>query len=140
MSMLNDKNTLIALRNDMNAALAAVAEKYGVKIDVGGARYDAMGLSCSYKLEVEANQTEDGTDATRAKFECYAALFGLLAEDYHNKFDYYGVEYRIVDINLKARKKPLIIENISNGKLYTCDVESYKKMKEIKKILESKAA
>jgi len=140
MSMLNDKNTLIALRNDMNAALASVAEKYGVKIDVGGARYDAMGLSCSYKLEVEANQTEDGTDATRAKFECYAALFGLSAEDYHNKFDYFGVEYRVVDLNLKARKKPLIIESTANGKFYTLDLASYKKMKEVKKLMDTKAA
>ncbi|WP_315922276.1 hypothetical protein [Mesorhizobium sp. SP-1A] len=138
--MLNDKNTLIALRNDMNEALAAVAEKYGVKIDVGGARYDTMGLSCSYKLEVEANQTEDGTEAARAKFECYASLFGLSAEDYHNTFDYYGVEYRLVDLNLKARKKPLIVENMSNGKHYTLDAASYKKMKEIKKIMETKAA
>lgn len=140
MTELNNKDTLKALRDDMNEALAAVAEKYGVKINVGSASYDAMGLSCSYKLEVEATQTEDGTEAARAKFECYAALFGLAAEDYHNTFDYFGIEYRIVDLNLKARKKPLIIENMSNGKHYTIDVNSYKKMKEIKKLMATQAA
>lgn len=138
--MLNDKSALFALRQDINKALASVAETYGVEIQAGEARYTADGFSCSFKLDIELTKTADGEDVGRLRFESDAPLFNIDPADYHATFDLHGEEYRLVGFNLRARKNALLIESTSNNKQYSLDPVTYLKIKGMKKLMETAAA
>lgn len=139
MTVLNDKSVLVALREDINSALAGVAEKYNIDIEAGQVRYQPDGFSCSFKLDIELKRTPDGQDVGKLKFEKEAPHFGLDPSDYHMVFEVHRDEYKLVGFNLRARKNPLIIEKTSDGKQYSLDLETFLTIKQMKKIIEAAA-
>lgn len=113
--MLN-RATLRAISTDAEAALASVAKKHGVQIDVGGIRYNAD--HATMKVEIAAIAS-DGTAKTKeaTDFERYADSYGLKASDLGREFNYLGDTFTLIGAKPRSTKYPLLAKR-SDGKVY----------------------
>jgi hypothetical protein len=117
-----DKVNLNILRADINAALAAVAEKHGIKIGAGSARY--LDTTATFKLECVANGAGTGDDTVSARIDKFAEAFKRHAPMLFNDLTMEATyrigsdNYKIVGYNSRAREYPLLLKNISSGKVY----------------------
>lgn len=122
-----DKALLQTLRVEMNAALKAVAEKHGVVIEVGNASF--METSATFKLGV-AVVNEDDENSTVAEVKAAevwtkaASSYGLKSEWLGETIAISGRAFKIVGLNTRKYKKPVIIKEIATGKNFVTQVES----------------
>ena len=102
-----------ALRIEIDAALALIAEKHGMRIHAGNCSYTPT--SCTYKLEC-AERSEDGIvlDTFAQSFKSYAAEFGLKPEWLGRVFQSGPTRYQIVGLNLR-KSMPLLALNLTTG-------------------------
>ena len=111
-----NKATLGALRPEIQAALDAIAEKHGIKLQLGNIGFSPDGGSFSSKIEgkVEAIANE----AEHKRFLSYAEMYGYdpekVAETPQGKV-------RLVGFNPKARSKPWIIQLEGETQRRICD-------------------
>lgn len=112
-----DKNNLQALRLEMNAALASLEAKHGVKFRVGNCTYTAQQVT--YKLEVGL-VNENGAVETkdRESFRINAPLYGFEKDDLDKQIVYGGKLYRIDGLRTTSWKNPITIKEIKTGKSY----------------------
>jgi hypothetical protein len=112
-----DKPTIRLLRSDLDAALKAVGEKFGINLQTGNARFTSDNVT----FKVEASLTlQDGTAVPKeaSEFVRYAKLLGLAAEDLGRTFGFNGSTYKIVGAKTTSRKYPILAKNLSNGKTF----------------------
>ena len=107
-----DRTTIDALRAAVGLALAKVGELHGIRLSTGRISYRPH--NCVIPVEA-AIIAADGTVASREAedFKTNAAVFGLTPGHLGQTFtDGRGVRFRLVGLNLKARKKPFLIEDV----------------------------
>ncbi len=97
-----DRNTCKQITADAQAALNAVAEKYGLTVKVSGGTY----VDTSFRTKVEFLTA----DAAEQDWRRVAALVGLHPDDFGRSFTVHGDTYRVVGINLRAQRFPVIAE------------------------------
>jgi hypothetical protein len=113
------KDFLRSIREQMNAALASVAEKNGVVIQVGNASFTPE--NANFKLTIAT--LPDGADPTASASELKAAadwknqavFFGLKVAWLGKTFTQLGSTCEIVGLMPKRRKYPVLVRK--NGKL-----------------------
>ena len=112
-----DAVTLNALRGEINKALEALGEKYGIAIDAGRATY--YGPNATFKLELSTMQ-DDGAVMTKdaTTFIQYAKILGLQVSDLGRVFELAGRKFKLIGYNTKKRKYPFITECLNDGKHY----------------------
>ncbi len=131
-----NKNTMPALRLEINAALKAVAEKHGILINLGNCRFGAD--TATWKLEAiqfpSANATVAGVaNATAANlnpievkaaldWKAKAAYRGLPVNALGKQTLYGGKTYTIVGLMPRRHRYPILAKSV-NGKLI-CLAES----------------
>src|SRR5690606_31343377 len=100
-----NKATLQALRPEVQAALDAIAEKHGIKLQLGNISYTPDGGSFTSKIEgkVEAIANE----AEAARFREIAAMYGY---DHEKEADTPQGKARLIGYNPRKRAKPWIIQ------------------------------
>ena len=104
------------LRIEMNEALIAIAQKHGLdSITVGNASYSSD--EANFKVKVKAKLDEQ-TAINKVSFEFM--LVGLDASYFNKIFTISGDQYQIVGVNLKARKAPISIKRLRDGKGFKC--------------------
>lgn len=113
-----DKQNLKTMRSEINTALKAVFDKYGVSGQIENIRFDATSFRTKLNVSVGAGMTEADTD--RANFEKYCVLFGLKKEDFGKVFTSAGVAYTVCGINPKSRKYGLVGKSV-RGTRYKFD-------------------
>lgn len=106
-----DKSNLKAVRADLNAALATVAAKHGITLNVGNITFRAD--SFSTKLTAITNNATAGAPALgnvkwTADFLKNGMRFGFAKADLGKTFNYYGEEVTIVGLRSKARQ-PVVL-------------------------------
>lgn len=106
------KDLLKALRADCNAALAEVAKKHGVILQVGNASFS--GETATFKLEVA--KTDGATQGesiivikARDDWATYAPIFGMEAEWLGQSFRRSGSTYKILGVMPKRSKYPILV-------------------------------
>lgn len=107
------KQTVQAIRDDVNAALAAVARKHGVTIHAGNCTYDAN--AATFKL-VCSTVSDSGRALTpqASAYQRVAGFYGLVPLFSTVRI---GVdEYTVVGWNARKRSKPVLVER--NGLTY----------------------
>lgn len=68
-----DKQTLILIRTDINAALASVAEKHGLKsLSTDGGRYNSENFTMKLSGVIEG-----GDDKEAARYKRYQSIYSL---------------------------------------------------------------
>ena len=98
-----DKKNLEVLRNDMNAALAAVAEKHGVTLHAGNATF--MGETVTFKLEAVVLD-KDGNVQTKES----VALKQHYPEYVGKKVKFSKGNGIVIGVNTRARKNPFLVK------------------------------
>ena len=118
-----DRNACMILRADLEMALAGIAAKHGIKIDLG-----KMGFSAhNVKVSLEAAVIGEGgivLDRAAIDFKQLASLYSLEADDLGKEFTFQGTQFRITGLNTRAEKMPVQGVQISTGKEYKFPVRS----------------
>jgi hypothetical protein len=107
------KTTIQLLRDDVNAALAAVASKHGLAIRAGNATYNENAVT----FKLVCSTVSDGGRPMTPQATAYAQLAGVM--NWAPLFSTIKVgidEYTVVGYNARARKQPVIVER--NGKQF----------------------
>ena len=94
------------IRNDINAALAAVATKYGIKIEAGNVSF--TDTTATMKLELRTTDMQALVAKAKKDLSFYGGAYGLKAEHYgtvvhtraHGKMTFVGLD-------LKRHKYPI---------------------------------
>lgn len=113
------KQTLIALRPEIDAALAEIAKKHGISLKIGAGLYDVSGLTGTFKLEI-AVLTEGGIALSKeaAHLLTNFKTLGLTEDHLKQVFRLGGESYTLHGYISRAREKPYSITRLSDGKNY----------------------
>jgi len=116
-----DKSNLQVLRVEMDNALQAISNKYGITIKAGNASFS--GNECTFKVKLNTTST-DGTAITKeAKaWDIYKGMHGLDHLNIGDTITIQGSPYILTGYNSRARKAPINFKTKS-GKGYKCSVQ-----------------
>lgn len=108
------------LREEVNAALASVAEKHGITLEVGGITYSDNHFDAKLKGRTIS---EDGVDEhAKKEFEVYASRFGVKPEAFGVEFDMPGTgKVEVSGITPRSRKYPILVtvkKGVNVGTVY----------------------
>lgn len=111
-----DRQSLVVLRAEIEAALAALAVKHKLQIEVGGASF-LPGKSVTFKLEC-AKIGDNGIALTKEAetFKLYATTYGLKPEDLGREFVMNRQKMKIV--GCLPRSRCSILCETAEGKQY----------------------
>ena len=110
-----DRNIATDIRMDINAAIQAVGQKYGITLRAGGASYDAVSLTVKVTGVVAATTSGQRPEAAEFLKNCNSWT-GLKAEWLGQTFDQRGRTYTITGMKLRSRAKNCIIAMRDDGK------------------------
>ena len=120
-----DKANLQALRVEMDKALQAISNKYGITIKTGNASFS--GNECTFKVKLNTTST-DGTVITKEaktwdlyKGLTHGPLDGLKHLSVGDKITISGNTYILSGFNTRAKKAPINFTDLS-GRGYKCSV------------------
>lgn len=119
-----DKNAVLALQNDIVAALQTVAAKHGVAIKAGNGTFS--GTNATLKLEISVKDANGAVVTKEAQmFKSAAILYGFKPEDLGRTFVVRGKTFTIVGLDRKSHTYPLLAT--SNGKTMKFRLEDVKR-------------
>ena len=104
----SNRSDLKAINNDINEALKAVGEKYGITMKCGNGSYDANKYSVKVECQIK------GVDININTFNTYCKLYGLEETDYKRIFQYKTKKYQIVGIKPRT-KYPISCIRLDNN-------------------------
>ena len=110
------------LRDEIDAALDAVAANHGITLKIGNIRYDTDRMSFTTKIEANVGSAED---KSRKDWNLYCSAYGFKASDFGRTFTTpKGKTYKIAGINPKARVRPITAHSVPGGSEFgfTADV------------------
>lgn len=117
------KPELIALRPQIDAALAALGEQLGLKLRTGNASYSPDGAEAHFKLEIKVDDPAVQEAADRAEFERNCIMFrtgygpndkSLERSDFGIEFASGGRRYKLTGLELKRRKYPIKVRILAS--------------------------
>lgn len=111
---------LKAIRPEIEAALAEVAEKHGIKFHCANAKYSAHDFTFQLKGEVLA--TDDGKSPAEAEWSKSAYLFGLDHVPFGATFKNGTKVFTITALDFKKRKYPILADD-QNGRGFKFPVD-----------------
>jgi hypothetical protein len=116
-----DRDTLRLLRDEINAALASVGEKHGLRLLAGSASFSD--LEATFKLVVSQASAE-GQQQLAAKagadFAAFAPLLGLDAEWFGKTIRLNGAPFEVVGVDPGKPKNCVKLRRLSDGKAFKC--------------------
>lgn len=115
--MIMNKNEFANLRQEIEAALAPIAAKYGTKAITTNIKYDDITTDVVVSFRTET----DDKSAEQFNFEKYARAYGFMPEDFGFTFTHDNKTYKFVSFKTTARKYPCICD-CSDGKQYAYEV------------------
>lgn len=109
------------VEKDLLEALKPIEEKYNIGFDVGKIKYDKEVADIELSMLSLANGSKD---AEHARFIKEAPLVGLKASDYLSIINNGTQTLKIIGVNPRARKYPIIAEDIDSGSVYKLPLEA----------------
>ena len=115
-----DKSNLQTLRVEMDKALQAISNKYGITIKAGNASYS--GNECTFKVKCNTKAT-DGTVITKEAMDWdrHKGFHGMDHLSVGDKITIQGSTYILSGFNTRARKAPVNFKD-TLGRGYKCSV------------------
>jgi hypothetical protein len=112
------------LRQEIDAALKAIGEKYGISIKAGNASYNAE-MVC-YKLECTTMGENGEVETKEAKdFKAYAFMYGMKADDLGKTFKMGRDSFTINGLKPRSRNA-VIAKKVGTTQNYKFDPEMVK--------------
>lgn len=108
-----DKSNLKQVRDDMSAALEAVAKKHGIQLSLGGITFSPESFSVKLTAVIPGDSAEAGASSGQvtkwaASFKSQARLFGLKPEHLGKSVKIGSQEYVIAGMRPRA-KQPVVL-------------------------------
>ena len=115
-----DKSNLQVLRVEMDKALQAISNKYGITIKAGNASYS--GNECTFKVKCNTKAT-DGTVITKEAMDWdrHKGFHGMDHLSVGDNITIQGTTYILSGFNTRARKAPVNFKD-TLGRGYKCSV------------------
>ena len=110
-----DKNTLVSLRPDIDAALAELGARLGLKFHAGNGSYGDN--RAHFKLEIEVDDPAVQEAAARKEFEQYCGLYDLEPSDFGIEFKANGKTYRVCGLAMNRSKFPIKVLHVEENKV-----------------------
>tara|TARA_R110002020_G_scaffold8645_2_gene34354 strand:+ start:5290 stop:5724 length:435 start_codon:yes stop_codon:yes gene_type:complete len=126
-----NKQALKSINADVASALKAVEEKYGISVNIKNAHY-TDGTTGDAKLmysivSADGNTMTEEATAFKERIQYWDngnATQKLAAEDLFQKFTCQGKEFKVVGLRTRARKQPILAQEVSSGKEFIFTYES----------------
>lgn len=109
-----DRTTLRLLCDEMNAALAPLAKKYGLAINTNGASYNAANATVKVSIATIGDSGEAITRESDA-YTLYAEQFGLRTDALGETFEHKGEQYKIIGLAPRRPKFPVLAIRVRDG-------------------------
>lgn len=119
------KENLKDLRNDINAALVAVAQKHGIDLSIGTISYSTEKATTRLTMETKACTESDGISVPKGA--SYLSLFDLPADAFEREFTIQGSRFRLTELKTNRPKNPCSITRVSDGKGFKCGADTVKR-------------
>jgi len=114
-----DKGNLPGLRKDINEALKVIADKHNISMKLAKCSFTS---DCA-EFKLNASVMNDGEVMTKeaSDFLRQAYKYNLSDSDLFKSFKGSdGKDYKLMGASIRARKAPLVIQDIETGKEYKC--------------------
>lgn len=121
-----DKAALKNLRAPIDAELAALGERLGLKFVIGSGSYSSTGDEASFKLQITVDDPALRQAAAKAKWDANCRYIGvdyarpdetgLRPEDFGTEFENRGTSYRTTGIAIGRSKFPIMVEVLTGPK------------------------
>jgi hypothetical protein len=114
-----DKQLLKNLRTELDGVLAEFAKKYGIIASLGNARFTPNSVNWKFTLAANGGGSVDNpiNSVEAATFVNKCFIYGLSKDDLNKTIVLRGDRCKIVGLNPRRHKYPVICEN-SNGTRY----------------------
>lgn len=119
-----DKSNLPALRTEINEALKALGEKYGISLQAGNASFQSN--NATFKLVCQVGEDKSIRDLKDDKAASALSLYQKMSfPDLRLDFNYQiGKDvFKITGYNTRGRTQPMLIENVKTGSKHKCGLE-----------------
>ncbi len=119
-----DPQNLKNVRADIDSALLAIKQKYGITLQIGNISYSPEKATARLTMVAvgDASTATDPRKAALAKaeaeFKSYAKSFGLKPEQFGATFTYGRDTYKLAGIKVRASKMPILGTSTRDGKTY----------------------
>jgi len=114
-----NKQNLKSLRNDMNAALAKLEKQYGIQIHVGNASYSGNEVTFKTKCNTISVLGKALTKEAQ-NWGLHAELNGVGHFAVGDSVELNGQIFTIEGWNTRAKKSPVMIQEVATGRTYKC--------------------
>lgn len=125
-SFRNQVKMIEPMRQEINAALKAIADKYDVTILAGNASYNdqmvQFKLTCTTKGENGEVETKEAKD-----FKAYALMYGFQKDDLGKVFSNGPDQYKITGLKPRSRNC-IIAQRVGTSQGYKFDPDAVKRM------------
>tara|TARA_B110000259_G_C13969031_1_gene383930 strand:- start:383 stop:790 length:408 start_codon:yes stop_codon:yes gene_type:complete len=119
-----DRQSLRALRVDLDSAMASIASKYGIELSAGNISFTSETATIKVDAGIIGSNGRAVTKEAKA-FDQYKRLVGLGDLNIGDSVNVQGKQYTITGYKPRSKKSPVCIEN-AKGQGYKVSVEMIK--------------
>ena len=119
-----DRQSLRALRVDLDSAMATIASKYGIELSAGNISFTSETATIKVAAGIIGSNGRAVTKEAKA-FDQYKRLVGLGDLNVGDSVNVQGKQYTITGYKPRSKKSPVCIEN-AKGQGYKVSVEMIK--------------
>lgn len=119
-----DRQSLRALRVDLDSAMASIASKYGIELSAGNISFTSETATIKVAAGIIGSNGRAVTKEAKA-FDQYKRLVGLGDLNVGDSVNVQGKQYTITGYKPRSKKSPVCIEN-AKGQGYKVSVEMIK--------------
>lgn len=117
-------------RKEMEAVFAAIEEEHGIKLSIGTMSFDTDRFTCRVEgVVIKSGMEGKSVREIKGKDDflnnCF--MYGMEKTDLGQTKVIKGVEYKLIGLNTRSKKYPLIIENKATGKNARANLNWWKK-------------
>ena len=112
------RQTLQGLRPEINAALVAGGEKFGVTLTCGNGKYGLEGgVSGSMAVNITGTSV-DGKSGAPVELEHYAWRYDLAPDAFGQAVNHGGRTFRVSGLKTKGQRYTILADDVTTGKTF----------------------
>lgn len=112
-----DRTFLRQFGAEAQEALEKVASKHGVSVSYKGARFSSANATIKFEIATVGRGGEVNTREVES-FKRSARRYGFEPEDLGSEFTVRGETFKIVGLNTRAHKYPIVGERVTDGRRF----------------------
>lgn len=117
------KGNLSQLRQDLDQALRAVAEKNGIDLSLGAISFSSSNAT----VKLTMNTLNESGSIAVPKGAMYLSLYNLPENAFEREFTLQGQRFRLTELKSNRPKNPCSIERVSDKAQFKCTAEAVRR-------------